>query len=932
MVVSDKLRVHTLAEELRVSSKDIISKCEAEGIFDLKNHMSVVKLGLAESIREWFSTQPDITSVEQADPVDLAKVTKPPSRRRRRRADAQAGVEELASAPEQTGVALAPEAEAESPEEAAPAVETAPGESGAGEETARELAEEAATMPAVTAERSEPSVPAGTEAAPMRVSEAALPESTVRIETPEAAPPVPAVPATLAAQAPAPIEPPPPAVPAGPKLIPRPAELKGPRVIRVEAPEPTRTPAPRSRFAPPPPPAHTASTSPRRGVAKRRGGPSEEEAGRAAARRRGESEALVNERIHEWRDQDMLERRERLAGVTGHGLRDRRAAERRREASRVPPPGAAPSRRAAIEITVPISIREFCAAIQVPYAKLLPKLMETTGSMPNINQMLGAEVAELLAMEVGVPLQLARAKSALEKLEEKFSQLERRNVSKRPPVVTMLGHVDHGKTSLLDAIRKTNVAGGEAGGITQHIGAYRLDRGDWHVTFLDTPGHQAFTEMRARGAQLTDVVVLVVAADDGVMPQTVEAINHARAANVPIVVALNKIDLPNADPNRVFGQLAEHGILVTEWGGDVDVIRTAATSGVGIDALVAHLSTLSDLLDLQADPTIAVRGTVIEAQLREGKGVVATVLVREGTLCPGQAVVCGPAAGRVRSLVDSYGRRLTEAGPGTPVEVSGLDGLPATGDQLYQVESVTVAKEIAAEVASDRREKSLVSLKRARSLDEMMRQRSATEASELSIILKADVQGSLDALRAPLTEVKSAEVSVRILHSGVGAVTEADVRLAEASDAIIIGFHVVAEDRAARLAEDVGVEIRTYRIIYEVLDDIKRALEGMLSPETQVKVSGKAEVRQIFNLTKVGVVAGCMVMDGTVQRSNRVRVIRDGRIVRENAEMESLKRFKNDAREVAAGLECGIKLRGFDDLKPGDVLEGYEVTEVARTL
>lgn len=950
--MSKTLRVHNLADELGVSSKDIIAKCAAESI-ELKNHMAVISLGLAESIREWFSAGVDVTSVETAAPVDLGKVAKP--RKRKRKADAEATPEEQ----ELTPVAPAPDAA----DEVADAVIEVTGESGVAPVSALDGKPEPLTPAAETVAPPLPSVAPSVAPVAGDVS-AATPEPQL-IELPAPPPEPPALqPAAIVAspEPPAPTPPAPtvvaptpvqkprgpiivqappivprgPVAPAGPKLVPKPAELRGPRVVRVEAPEPTVAPRPRSTVLPPAArvPVTTTSTSPRRNRRGDRYGAEEEVArsrSKTVKKHSMSAEVVVDERVQEWREQDMLELKERLASVTGHGIRDRRAAEARRQ-STTGGPTQTVARKSEVEITVPILLKDFCAAIKVPFAKLLPKLMEQTGSMATVNQAIEGDTAEMLAMEFGAQIRIVRPKTALEELEAEFAQMERKNAVRRPPVVTMLGHVDHGKTSLLDAIRKTSVAAGEAGGITQHIGAYRVDNGDWHVTFLDTPGHKAFTDMRRRGANLTDVVVLVVAADDGVMPQTVEALNHAKAAGVPIVIALNKIDLPNVDINKIYGQFTEHGLTPREWGGETDVVKTAATKGVGISELIEHLSTLSDLLELKADPDIPAVGHVIEAQMREGKGAVTTILVREGTLKIGQTVVCGPGYGRVRSLIDSSGRRLSSAGPGTPVEVSGLDELPSSGDRLYQVDDISRAKRIAEEVRQQRREKTLIQMVKPRGLEDIFKTRDAEEIPVLNIILKADVQGSMDALVAALGEIPKDKVSLRLLHTGIGAISEADVSLAEASEAIVIGFQVVPEDRARAFADEVGVEIRTYRIIYELLDDIKRALEGLLEPETRVVARGRIDVREVFNLSKFGVVAGCYVSSGMVGKSHKLRIVRDGRIVRDNASIASLKRFKNDAKEVAEGLECGIKIAGFDDIKPGDVFEAFEVTEVAQSL
>lgn len=895
--MAKQLRVHTLAKELSVSSKDIIEKCRAEGI-ELPNHMAAISIGLAESIREWFSVGADVTSVEAAAPVDLKKVRKP-------RARPKLAAEPLSEGPTVVAEPPASETAAPAPAPPLPAIETpAP----------------PPAQPAVV--ESEPSV------APVEpvLPAAAEPEPTQRAEPvrPAAARPAPAPPRTSPEPAREPVR------PAGPQLVPRPAELQGPRVVRIEAPEPVRLPRPRP--APMAPMMPAAGPSPESRVRGKRKAEEDREAAKTRARspRRQGTNVDVVERMVEWRDQDVIERKERLASATGHGLRDRRAAERRR--LQTPQPATAPGRREEVEITTPITLQEFCAVVGVRFPVVLARLMEHTGKMYTINQAIGTEEAELVALDLGITLKIRRSKSALEKLEEEYAQRERRNLKPRPPIVAMLGHVDHGKTSLLDAIRSTKVAAGEAGGITQRIGAYRIQRGNWDVTFIDTPGHEAFTAMRARGAHLTDVVVLVVAADDGIMPQTVEAINHARAAGVQIVVALNKIDLPGVDVNRVYGQLAEHELTPTEWGGNTDVIKTSATTGKGIDELIAHLSTLSDLLDLKADPDVPAQATVIEAMMLGGLGSVAQVLVREGTLRQGQFIVCGAGAGRVRSLINDQGRRLKEAGPGSPVLVGGLDELPLAGDRLYVVDDLSTAKEIAAEVARRRREESLLELRKPQTLEDLLQAGQKNEVPELNLIVRADGQAAVESLRAKLQEFPSDKARLRILHAGVGAISEADVMLAHTSRAVIVGYTVVADDRARQLADQLGVQIRQYRIIYEIVDDVQKALEGLLAPEQKIELRGKAEVRQVFNVSKIGTIAGCYVVDGTIHRGHSVRLVRDGRLVVERAAIGSLKRFKDDAREVRAGLECGIKIAGFDDVKPGDVIESLEVVQIAQRL
>ncbi len=938
------LRVHTLAKELGVPSKAIIEKCRAEGI-ELKNHMAAISLGLAESIREWFSTGDDVTSVEVAERVNVEQVRKT----RRKKQEAEADQAAAVATEPTTVVEAAPERDQTQPQpvpaEAGLDVAAEATTAGAGADVAGPTAAETPWVEVVEGiPLSAEPTPVGAEALAARAPGEVEPPTT-EPSGPVGAEPAPEVAAEAPAEMPIPevvVPPPPPPEPikpAGPQVVPAPAELRGPTVVRIEAPEPHVIPRPRTGVArgvgeraPAAATTGTATAAPRRPRGKGRKTEEEEAAAfRARSPRRHGATSDVDQRLREWRDQDLLERKERLASVTGHGLRDRRAAERRRQAT-VQTGALQPVRREAIPITTPISIKDFSAALGIPFAAISKALFENTGRLWTINQSLDAEQAELLALDLGIPIRVERARTAFERIEEEFRQRERKNLQPRPPVVAMLGHVDHGKTSLLDAIRKTRVAAGEAGGITQHIGAYRLDRGDWHVTFVDTPGHEAFTAMRARGANLTDVVVLVVAADDGVMPQTAEAINHAKAAGVPIVVALNKVDLPGIDLNRVYAGLAEHGLAPAEWGGETDLIKTSAITGQGIDDLVGHLSTLSELLELKADPEVPAHAIVIEAQMREGRGVAAQVLVREGTLRPGQCVVCGPGAGRIRALRDDQGRQVKDAGPGTPVEVSGLDELPVAGDRLYQVSGLSQAKEIAEEVRQRRREEALVATPKARSLEALMLGQAEATVPELNVIVKADVQGSIEVLRKSLGEFPADKARLNILHAAIGAVTEADVHLAKASGAIIIGFHVVAEERARQLADQLGVEIRQYRVIYELLDDLHKALAGLLAPLEREEVRGSAEVRQVFSVSRVGVIAGCYVTDGVINRNHRVRLVRDGRVVVEGRPVSSLKRFKDDAREVRAGLECGIKIQDFDDLKPGDVVQAYEVVEVAQDL
>jgi translation initiation factor IF-2 len=509
----------------------------------------------------------------------------------------------------------------------------------------------------------------------------------------------------------------------------------------------------------------------------------------------------------------------------------------------------------------------------------------------------------------------------------------------RGPVVTILGHVDHGKTSLLDRIRNANVAAGEAGGITQATSAFRvpvkLGSDEKQVVFIDTPGHEAFTAMRARGAQVTDIVVLVVAADDGVMPQTKESISHAKAAGVPIIVALNKIDKPEATENnitKILGQLAEQGLNPTEWGGDTEVVRVSALKGQGIQELLEILDLQSEVLELRSDFDGPARGTVIEARPEEGRGNVANILVQDGRLKVGDFIVLGRAFGRVRDITDDRGAKLREAFPPMPVQISGINDLPDAGDKFYCVTSLKEAEKAAEQRRDRERHEQLA--QPAPTLDRMFSQMAEADVKEILVVLKADVQGSVDVLKSEIEKVgmESTEVKVRVIHAAVGGITESDILLANASKAVIVGFNVIANAKGRALAETKGVEIRNYQVIYDIIDDLKKAAEGLLAPEMRQEVLGHAEVRKVFKVTRVGMIAGCYVTDGVVQRDALVRVTRDGVVVENNRRLEQLKRVKDDVKEVRAGTECGMKVAGYDDIKEGDVIECYKQVEVKRTL
>jgi translation initiation factor IF-2 len=582
-----------------------------------------------------------------------------------------------------------------------------------------------------------------------------------------------------------------------------------------------------------------------------------------------------------------------------------------------------------IRISNMVPVGELAKQMGLKAGEVLKKLMDL-GMMATINQQLDFDTATLVAQDFDYVVENVAfdAESAIE-MEHGADEGDELKES-RPPVVTIMGHVDHGKTSLLDAIRKTNVTEGEAGGITQHIGAYSVTWSGRHITFVDTPGHEAFTAMRARGAKVTDIVVLVVAADDGVMPQTVEAISHSRAAKVPIIVAINKVDKPDANLDRVKRGLADHGLASEEWGGDTAQIPVSAKTQQGIPDLLEMILLQADVLELRANPSKLARGVIIEAKLERGRGPVATVLIQEGTLHAGDPFVCGTQYGRVRAMVDENGKKLAEAGPSTPVEILGLGGVPEAGDVFSAVGDEATAKQVASARLDKKRQAQLSTTSKV-SLEELYDKIKAGEAKELRVILKADVQGSVEALQKALGLLSTDEVKLNVLHASVGGVSESDVLLASASKAIIIGFGIRPEAKAADLAEREGVDIRLYNIIYEALNDMRAALEGMLAPTLREKVIGRAEVRQPFPIPGVGTIAGSFVSEGRIARSARVRLVRDSVQVYEG-KISSLRRFKDDVREVASGLECGIGLENFNDIKAGDVVEAFEVEEIARRL
>lgn len=591
-----------------------------------------------------------------------------------------------------------------------------------------------------------------------------------------------------------------------------------------------------------------------------------------------------------------------------------------------PSPKPVPQRPKEIEIPESITVKELASRLSIPAATIIRKLMDI-GVMATVPQSISWEAAATVAENLGFKVVLPEIEK-VDPLADVADPPEK--LQPRPPIVTIMGHVDHGKTTLLDAIRESHVAQQEAGGITQHIGAYQVELQGRKITFIDTPGHEAFTAMRSRGAQVTDIAVLVVAADDGVMPQTREAINHAKAANVPIIVAINKIDRPDANPDRVKQGLAELGLVPEEWGGDTVCVNISALRKEGIDELLEMILLVADLQELKANPDRMARGTIIEAKLDKGRGPVATVLIRNGTLRVGDAVVAGAVAGKVRAMSDASGRRLKEAGPSTPVEVIGLDDVPEAGDELVALEDERLAREIAAKKQEEKRAAEL-SRTAPITLDGLFERIKQGEVKDFNLIIKADVQGSVEAVRQALLRLSTDEVQVKVIHEGVGGITESDVLLAAASNAVIIGFNVRPDAIASRIAERERIDIRTYRVIYDAIDDIKAAMEGLLEPEYVEEVLGRATVRATFKVPNVGVVAGCYVDSGRIVRNAQVRLLRNNVVIHEG-KISSLKRFKDDVREVVQGYECGIGIERFNDIKEGDEIEAFVVKEVKRTL
>jgi translation initiation factor IF-2 len=934
-----KVRISQLAKDLGVDWKDIKAKCDSEGIDQAKSASSTVTIGLAATIREWFSGAGG-TAVETAARVEpRAKAaegdaaTKKPARRGAKKAASEGDAEQGAVE------AAAPAAEAPAPAPvAAPASAPAP----VAEAAVLDIAPRLPTEDVGVVTSPESAAPHAVVDAPVSPAVIGKAHRSTKPAEP-VAPPAPAKPAPAVITKP-PVKhsiqpasaPPTMNVPKRPEVVKAVGQaltlqktaLSGPKVIRVEQPDQLPAPRPRTFGGPGGPGAGPrfggagVRGGNRPGTPSSRSGRASDGRGRDFGARSGDPGTI-----------DMGERERRLAQSAGW------MKSRRHKA----PSGGGPSAHrhepgtpSEVHVTEPISIKELSEKSGIKAGEILKKLV-LAGKVATINSTIETEMAVEIMMEHDIELVVEEAKSAAEIIEERFSARTRTDERSRPPVVTILGHVDHGKTSLLDRIRNTNVAAGEAGGITQATSAFQVPvkagEKERVITFIDTPGHEAFTQMRARGARVTDIAVLVVAADDGVMPQTVESINHAKAAGVPIVVALNKIDKPEATANniqRIFGQLAEHGLNPVEWGGETEVLKVSATKGTGIQELLEMLDYVADLRDLKADAKGLAQGSCLEAQMEEGRGTVARIIVQEGQLKKGDFIVVGRAFGRVRDIVNDRGQRVDVAGPSTPVAISGPDVLPDAGDKFYCVKSLKEAEEAALERRRIERERELAAPKI--TLDNIFEHMGKAGVKELPLVVKADVQGSVETLKVVLGKIRTDEVAVSVKHCAVGGINESDVALAEATKAIIVGFNVTSNAKARALAEAKGIEMRLYEVIYDLTDDVAKAASGLLEPELKLEVLGHAEVREVFKISKVGAIAGCYVTDGVVERNAQIRVTRDGIVIEKDRRLEQLKRFKDDAKEVRAGNECGMKIDGYDDIKAGDVLECYKTIKVQRGL
>jgi translation initiation factor IF-2 len=930
--MSSKVRVYEVARDLAMDNKALVALFQSVGVSEVRNHMSAVAPEAVERVKRHLEKQRAQKVIEERIRPTVIKrraIKKKPAPR----------VEAL-PAPEPA----APPAPAPAPVPPAPAAAAPP----------LPAAPPVAAVAAPTSPAAAPAV-----APPPREAPAVSMPSAAAVPTGEpaavAAPPAPApVPATAAEVQPSP------APPAQPEAVPSPLPVALPTAAAAlpaavasataAEPAPLATPssalpaAPEPAVAAPPAPAAGASAPvpavpvarlsvPKTGIDVWEGRPGvpmpQKPRGVPQPRRQtfdAKAPTGVNARGRVGAT---------LAGRIHRGLRHRGIGSfAQRKGGGQPVTQERAAHKKVIKIEETIGLQTLGAKIGVKAHELLRTLVTLGMTGVNINTTLDADTAKLVANEFGWEVEdVAVSEEAAIVEAQRTLDLadEEEGIVPRPPVVTVMGHVDHGKTSLLDKVRKSNVVVSEAGGITQHIGAYSVDTPAGKITFLDTPGHEAFTAMRARGAQTTDIVILVCAADDGVMPQTIEAINHARAAGVPIVVAINKCDRPDAQPERVRRELSEQGIVCEEWGGDTLCREISALTGDGINELLEQVALQAEMLELRANPDRLATGVVVEAQLDRGRGPVATILVTEGTLHRGDVLLAGGGYGKIRAMLDDRGRNTPSAGPATPVVVIGLNDVPSAGDPVHVVKSLKKAQDIAQTRKTKERKSLAAAGPRAMSFDDIVKAMGTAEQLELKLIIKADVQGSVEALGDALLRLSSDKVKVSVVHAGVGAITEGDVNLAVAAGATVIGFNVRPAGKANSLAQKEHVEIRQYSVIYNVIEDVIKVMEGLLAPQVVEKIIGRAQVRQVFRISKAGTVAGCMVTEGLVRRNALARLLRDSVKVWEG-KMGSLKRFKDDAREVKEGFECGIGLENYGDLKPGDVIEVLEHEEVKQTL
>ncbi len=950
-MVKDKVRVYELARELNMQSKDLLDMCRAAGI-DIKNQLSSIEPEQAQAIEQLVKKGSraggPVSAGTQALPTDIDRKIRvlPPARPRTREAEPVPPAPSAAPVPA-AAAPVAPAAPTPPAPPPAPAPQAAP--------PAAAPAASAPEAPPAPHPAAQPKPPVEEPPAP-RPPEVVAPAAAAR--PPEAPPRSPEVGArvpTVGGRVPSLNQPRP---DAGPR--PRRDRQLRPAMVRVATPPPLKKPTigkiepkkqepiaqkPIMRMPEGLKPGPVAPRDLDRIINKELVQPTEipdETEEEAEARKGGKVRpggVAGRDKRHAARNQRAEERKARAdADVRGGVLApdEDKAKRLKRLRKKVERREGTKPRAGKVPLELPVTVRSLSEAVGIKAGELLFKLRDHGAPLTTtINSTIDVTLAELIAHDAGFELDIKRPPDAEEQvLAVVQGESKAEDLVPRAPVVTIMGHVDHGKTSLLDKIRKSNVVATEAGGITQVIRAWRVEHGGHPITFLDTPGHEAFTKMRARGAQVTDIAVIVVAADDGVMPQTEEAINHAKAAKVPIIVAINKVDLPNANLNKTKQQLYGLGLIPDTMGGDTPFVETSAATGKGIAELLDMISLVAEtMLVLKSDPTKPASGTCLEAMLSEGEGVQATLLVRSGTLRRGDIILCGGSYGRVRAMYDDLGRPLQEAGPSVPVRITGLDAVPNADDPFVVASELSMARQIAESRTAKQHE--AATEKRAPVTLESLSQ---AKVAELKIILKADFRGSIEAIKKELEKLKHEEVRVNVLHTGIGAITESDVQLALTSpqDTIIVGFNVVPDDRAKAFAEERGVQVREYDIIYKLTDDIRQALEGKLKPHEQVIHLGRAVIRETFKISRVGTVAGCYVTQGTIERSAKVRVIRQGVIIYppsdRTASLESLKRFKDDVREVREGYDCGMKVAGYDDLKVDDVIEAYRIEQVQRTL